>query len=212
MTDDGARFARVDLVAMAREVGVDLEAAFGELRALYDDVDARNTRNTRDLGLPCHQGCDACCHESVFLTPLEFFFVWHWGQENLSAEQRDAIVEEGLRLFAEHKALIDALEAPPPVGHKDHFAVARELRFRCPLLGATGACLVYPVRELYARLFGCSFNDVGGVYGCELVGAHLGGKTVTLVQLRPTARRLNELPLTGKRQVYPYYLALLYGA
>ena len=80
-----------------------------------------------------------------------------------------------------------------------------------PLLGPGGACSVYPRRELYARLFGCSFNDAGGVYGCHLVGDHLAGKQVTLLPARATARRLNELPLTELRQVYPFYIHALYG-
>lgn len=209
---DGARFPRVDLHVMAGNAGVDLSRAFDDLRAIYADVDQRNAKNTRDLDLPCHKGCDACCHESVFLTPLEFFLVWDWVQDNLPATTRDAMVDEGLRLYEQHKKTIDALNEPPPAGQKDHLELVRNLRYRCPLLGANGACQVYPVRELYARLFGCSFNDAGGVYGCDLVGNHLGGKTVTLVQLRPTAKRLNDLPLTGKRQVYPYYIDLLYGA
>ena len=71
--------------------------------------------------------------------------------------------------------------------------------------------MVYPVRELYARLFGSSFNEDGGVFGCELVGEYLGGRTVTLMRARAAAMRLNDLPLTFKRQVYPWYINLLYG-
>jgi hypothetical protein len=32
-----------------------------------------------------------------------------------------------------------------------------------------------------------------------------------LLRVRSTARRLDELPLTGKRQVFPFYIQLLYG-
>ena len=37
------------------------------------------------------------------------------------------------------------------------------------------------------------------------------GKTVTLLRVRPTARRLSDLPMTHKRQVYPFYIHALYG-
>ena len=116
-----------------------------------------------------------------------------------------------MALYAEHRELIDAFGGPPPEGEADHLSIARRLRFTCPLLGDDGACSVYPARELYARMFGCSFNEDGGVYGCELVGEHLGGKTVTLMQVRPAALMLNELPMTWMRQVYPYYIQVLYG-
>jgi hypothetical protein len=63
-----------------------------------------------------------------------------------------------------------------------------------------------------ARLFGCTFNDAGGLYACHLVADHVGDQTVTLLRARPTWRRLLDLPLTHKRQVYPYYIHLLFGA
>ncbi len=206
-----SRYPKIDLRALAREAGVDLDAAVAQLTSLYADVDRRNGTNTSTLDLPCRQGCDACCHESVFLTPLEFFAVWDYVQRHLGDATRQGIIERGLAIYEQESERILALEGPPPPGETDHFAIARQLRFRCPLLGEDGACQVYPARELYARLFGCSFNAEGGVYGCHLVGAHLAGKTVTLVSAPRVARLLEELPLTGKRQVYPYYIDLLYG-
>jgi hypothetical protein len=44
------------------------------------------------------------------------------------------------------------------------------------------------------------------------VADHVGDQTVTLLRARPTWRRLLDLPLTHKRQVYPYYIHLLFGA
>ena len=152
-----------------------------------------------------------CCHESVFLTALEFFYAWHHVQTHLTDEVRAQIVADGLRLHAQFAAEIRALDGPVPEGEVDHFTIAKKIRFACPMLDGAGACRIYPARELLARLFGCSFNANGGVYGCHLVGDHLGGKTVTLLQAEPTARRLAAMPLTGKRQVYPYWIHLLYG-
>lgn len=196
---------------MAQAEGVDLPAALGQLHAIYADVDARNAKNTRDLDLPCHRGCDMCCHESVFLTPLEFYAVWTYVQDTYDDATRSAMVQEGLRLFGQFRPLIEALEQPPPAGERDHFSIAQQIKFTCPFLGSAGECRVYPARELLARLFGCSFNDELGIYGCHLVAKHLAGKSVTLLPARGTARRLHDLPLTHKRQVYPYYLHALYG-
>lgn len=201
----------VDLSAIADAVQCNLPAAFVQLQSLYDEVDARNEKNTRDLDLPCHRGCSMCCHESVFLTGLEFFYAWHHVQTQLSATARTEIVTRGLQLYRQLEPLLLALEQPPPPGERDHLSVARQIRFACPMLSPEGACRIYPARELLARLFGCSFNDEGGVYGCDIVGRHLGTKKVTLMRARPTTQRLNVLPLTEKRQVYPYWIHLLYG-
>jgi len=206
-------YARVDLQALCAGVGrgIDFAAAAAELLAFYEEIDARNGRNTADLCLPCQRGCASCCHESVFLTPLEFMVAWAYAQEHLDAPTLDAVVAAGLSIYEAEQERIVALDAPPPDGARDHFAIAGQLRFRCPLLGPEGACLVYPVRELYARLFGQSFNAQGGVYGCDLVGTHLAGRTVTLVSAERAAARLVEMPFGHKRQVYPYYLHLLYA-
>jgi hypothetical protein len=203
--------ATLDFDALARAQGVDLDDAFAGLLGLYVEVDRRNAANTGGLELPCARGCDACCHESVFLTPLELYAAWEWLQEHYDPPARLRVIERGLAAYADHRERILALSAPPPAGARDHFAIAREVRFRCPLLADDGACMVYPVRELYARLFGQSFNEEGGVYGCDLVGQHLGGRTVTLLRVRAVAEALNALPLTASRNVYPHYIHSLFG-
>lgn len=196
---------------VAEQVGVDLEKALDGLRALYADVDARNALNTKGLNLPCHSGCDACCHESVFLTPLEFYGVWDWVQKNVDEAQRTKMIQEGLAIYASNSNLIVQLNEPEQADGPSHDELARQLKFRCPMLGAEGRCSVYPMRELLARLFGCSFNSAGGVYGCDLVGNHLSGKLVTLLPASGTAKRILDLPFTHKRQVYPYYIHQLFG-
>lgn len=199
---------RLDLRVMARAVGVDLDAAFSELAALYAFVDEKNAANTATLDLPCHRGCSMCCTESVFMTPLEFFYAWDYLQRTATNERLTAIVTRGLDLYDEHHVVIDALDGERT---DEHDALAASLKFVCPLLGDDGACEVYPQRELVARLFGSSFNEDGGVYGCHLVGAHLANKSVTLLRARPIAKGLDALPLTFKRQVYPYYIHWMYG-
>lgn len=201
----------IDFEAYAAALGVDLPAAFSRLQALYADVDARNRLNTKDLDLPCHRGCDMCCHESVFLTPLEFFYAWAWAQQNLDAPTRTAMITAGLYIYKQYQSIIDGFLQAPPEGAADHLGTAKLLRFRCPMLSNTGECRIYPARELFARLFGCSFYDAESVYGCGLVSAHLAGKVVKLLPARPTARRMHDLPLTHMRQVYPYYFHLFFS-
>lgn len=205
------RHGTKDLRALARARGVDLDEALSRLRRLYADIDERNQRHTADLDLPCKRGCSSCCEQSVFLTRLEFYGAWDYLQGQVSDAALSAIVDEGLALYERHKDIIDAFERPPPEGARDHTGLARELRFRCPLLSEEGACRVYPMREALGRLFGCSFNDDSGIYGCDLVGKHLAGRTLTLVRARPMASRVHLLPLAERQQVYPYWIHELYG-
>ena len=125
-----ANYPKTDLEAFAGACGFELEPQLEALREIYADVDARNAANTKDLDLPCHRGCDACCHESVFLTTLEFLGAWDWIQSNLSPEVMDDIIDKGLALYQENKTLIDAFNHPPPEGESDHFSLAQELKFR----------------------------------------------------------------------------------
>jgi Fe-S-cluster containining protein len=205
------RYGPIDLYARAETLGVDLDEALQGLIPLYVEVDARNQRNTQGLDLPCHRGCSECCHESVFLTPLEFYGAWLYLQESVDAETLDAVVRDGLAIFEANRALIESFNEPPPEGQEDHTQLHMQLRFRCPLLDGDGGCRVYPMREMLGRLFGCSFNEEGGVYGCHLVGAHLADQVVTLVRARPMAQRVHELPMTDRQQVYPWYIHELYG-
>jgi hypothetical protein len=207
---------RVDLEALAAAHGVDLAPALVALRALYAEVDERNHRNTAALDLPCKSGCSSCCEESVLLTRLEFYGVWDHVQRHADDETIARIVDEGLALYQRHRAVIEALERPPPAGFVDHSHLLLDVKFRCPILDETGACRAYPMREIKGRLFGCSFNDENGIYGCHLVGAHLsahlGDRPVTLVRARPMASRVHLLPLGKEQQLYPFYIHELYGA
>jgi hypothetical protein len=195
---------KIDLHALAARDGVDLASALRALGAIYADIDARNARNTASLKLPCKSGCSSCCEESVLVTPLEFYAVWDQLQRTVDDDTLSRIVSDGLALFEKYRAVIEALEQKKPVS-------LLEVRFRCPMLDESGACRAYEWREIKGRLFGCSFNDEGGVYGCHLVGAHLADQIVTLVRARPAASRVHALPLTDKQQIYPFYIHALYG-
>jgi hypothetical protein len=145
----------------------------------------------------------------VFLTPLEWFGVVDHMQTHFSPEELTARAEKAIALYHRHRTIIDGFMEPPPPGDKDHFASAQHLKFTCPLLGPDG-CTVYDAREILGRVFGQSFNDDGGIYGCELSGKFFGDAEHTLVRATAWAKRIQSLPLTGYRQVYPWYFAKTY--
>jgi hypothetical protein len=203
---------RKDLHALAAAQGVDLASALNSLRALYADVDARNDRNTATLELPCKSGCSSCCEESVLLTRLEFYGLWDYVQTHWDDDTINTIISDALSIYERYKDVIQALERPPPEGYPDHSHLLMDVKFRCPILDDAGACRAYPMREIKGRLFGCSFNDDNGVYGCHLVGAHLADKLVTLVKARPMASRVHAIALGTKQQIYPFYVHELYGS
>ncbi|MCC6809066.1 MAG: hypothetical protein IT381_16680 [Deltaproteobacteria bacterium] len=207
----------VDLDAIETgDPALPLRSALAALDDIYRALDDRLRATTGRLSLPCYEPrdgcatCSQCCHESVFLTPLEWLRVVDYAQTHLEPDAYEAMIGGGLSLYAAHQQTIAAFMQPPPDGERDHFFLARHLRFRCPLLGAAG-CSVYPAREVLGRLFGQAFNKDGGVYGCALSGAFFGGKTATLVRADPWAARLEALPLTQYRQVYPWYFQITYG-
>jgi Fe-S-cluster containining protein len=202
---------RADLRTLAAQRGVDLDALLAVLDSFYRGIDARNAQNTAALSLPCRSGCDACCKDSVFLTPLEFLGVWDLLQKSVSDPVLTEVVGVGLALYKQHRETITALDQPTLDGEKEHVRLALRLRYPCPLLDSAGTCRVYARRELYSRLFGNSFNDDSGIYGCAQIGALLSGKVVTLLSVRRTAQSLEDLPLTAWRQVYPYYIHALYS-
>lgn len=182
----------IELRAVASELGDDLDQALAQLTALYTALDQRLAKTTASLELPCGPGCSDCCKQGVFLTPLEFFAIWDFAQNRLPKKQLGQIVESSLNIHREQQ---DKTHADP---------------FACPLLADDGTCRVYPVRELSSRLFGCTFNENSGVYGCQMVGEKLADKTLTLVQARPVFQQLQQLPLTFMSQQIPYYVALFY--
>lgn len=203
-------YRAVDIAARAAREGVDWPAALDQLRGFYAEIDARLAKTTAHLALPCARGCARCCEESVWLTRLEFYGAWHYLQTHVDAATLSATVAEGLQLYERHRETLQAL-ADPELSPALRQSLTLSLRFRCPLLDAAGACRVYPMREILGRLFGATFNDASGIYGCAEVGAHLAGQRLTLLKARPTAERIHALPLAGKQRVYPAWIFELYG-
>lgn len=201
----------VDLHGRCAQEGVDLDDALARLRRVYELVDAANHENTAALELPCHSGCSACCEDAVFMSELEFMAIWHFCQTHIDDAERARMVRRSQRLVHENAEAFAAMAERWAHGMFDLTDLAMPLHLRCPILDDEGRCQAYPWRELWGRLFGQSFNDEGGIYGCHLVGDHLIGRQVTLLPARATGRRLLGLPLTRGSQLLPAWVVHWYG-
>ena len=91
-----------------------LQSGFTALAQLYRELDQALQRTTETLDLPCKAGCDACCHQSVFLTPLEFLAAWDWLQSEVSQSELSAIVTKAIRIYRLNQAVINRLDLPAP--------------------------------------------------------------------------------------------------
>lgn len=162
--------------------------------------------------LPCHCGCDGCCHEAVFLTPLEFWAIIDWLQKEEKWDLLAEAIEKSRIIYKVNKEVIDAFNSPPKNGQHDHFQLAKDLHYICPFL-KNGCCQIYPVRSLVARLFGRSFEKPGVVYGCHLMEEALValGEDIKLPNASYWTKQLTALPYTDGRQVLPYFMIKLYG-
>ena len=152
-------------------------------------------------------GCDACCHESVFLSAPEFLAVVDELLRTRSAPALSELLTQMSAIAERFEDELEMLEAFEPGPERD--AIAAAVKFRCPLLGADGACTVYASRELNGRTFGQSFDrSRGEPYGCELTHARLRvlGPADTLVDARDARRRLvAAVPGTEVVHVYPWW-------
>lgn len=206
MNDDGP------LVRLSRALGLgDSPRQTTRLvRDVYREIDAEVTAGARGLSLPCRMGCDACCHEAVFLSGPEFLVVAEhlldsWGDSDLRAVV-DAMQEISVR-YEDELELLETIEG------RERDEVARRVRFSCPFLSASGTCRIYPVRELNARTFGLSWDELrGDAFGCELtherlrvLGSGVGG---TLAGARAARQRLvGAVAGTEQVHVYPWWFS-----
>ncbi len=153
-------------------LGADPEAVLAAVRRVYEEVDAEVAARTKGIDLPCKPGCDACCHESVFVSAPEWLLVAAQLLDEHPVEGRRSIVEQ-MRVLAERfEDELELLETIPPGAERDE--VAARVRFRCPLLTNSGKCSVYASRELNGRTFGQSWQGKRGhPFGCELTHERL---------------------------------------
>lgn len=198
-------------VALALGLDADPEPVLLAMKALYAELDREVEARAAGLELPCRAGCDACCHESVFLSAPEMLVVAAHLLATRSREERARIVAEMAVLaerFADELELLETIEPGP-----ERDEVAARVKFRCPLLGADGCCTVYEARELNGRTFGMSVYGRGGQpYGCDLTHARLRvlgeESTGQLIDAREARRRLRAtVPKTSTVHVYPWWFA-----
>ena len=194
------------LQTAARRLGIEqADEVLRRLRAFY--IEADRLLET-EVDLPCKRGCDACCHEAVFLSAPEMLLV----VDTLIREERLAeVAEPMLRLYERFEEDFEMLETLPKGAERDE--VAARIKFRCPLLH-DGACTVYGVRELNARSFGRSHDgERGEAYGCELTHERLRVLDQPPLFDAHRLRRLlvDRVPDAGGVRTYPQWFQMLYA-
>ena len=191
-------------------LGPDPQLILEPLQQLYSSLDRALATQAAGRELPCHEGCDACCHEAVFLSAPEVLLVMAHLLESRTLTELNQLVAQMSRL-AEHFAdELELLETMTPGAERDE--VAARVAFRCPLLGTDGRCTVYSVRELNARTFGQSWDpQQDQAYGCGLTHQRLRvlpDQGRTLYDSREARRRLvAAVPGTERVHVYPWWFA-----
>jgi Fe-S-cluster containining protein len=196
-------------LSSALGLGDDPRAILEPLAALYEEIDREVAGGSSGLAMPCRSGCDACCHESVFLSAPEFLAVAaHLARTRTKAEI-EALHAEMVAVAERYE---DELELLETIEGSERDEVAARVKFRCPLLEAGGLCTVYEARELNARTFGLAFDRARGhAYGCELSHARLrvlpAEASKGLFDAREARRRLvARVPgASGIVHVYPWW-------
>jgi hypothetical protein len=194
----------IDGLCQALGLGPAAAPILEALSALYREIDAEVAARASGHDLPCRAGCDACCHESVFLSAPEFLAVAAELFDRRSAENRRTLVAQMCALAERYQDELEQLELFGPGAERDE--VAARIKFSCPLLLGDGRCSVYAARELNARTFGQSWDPQRGEpYGCELTVGRLA-----VLQPRPAlfdareARRRLVSRLPGTERVFPF--------
>ena len=181
------------------------------LRALYEQIDREVEAKSRGCALPCKAGCDACCHESVFVSGPELLAVC---AALVADPGRLRRVVAAMRSLADRfEDELELLEILEPGAERDE--VAARVKFRCPLLSADGRCTVYAARELNGRTFGLTWDAARQQpYGCALTRDRLQvvGQAAAqgLADARAARRRLAQTVPGAESSavhVYPWWFA-----
>lgn len=209
-----AAIASLNALAQALDLGETAAPLLLGLHAFYAEIDADIGARAAPTALPCAQGCDACCHESVFVSAPEFLGAAAALLALGPAETQRVVAEMGqlAQRFADELELLELLS---PGAERDE--VAARIAFRCPLLSRAGACMIYGSRELNARSFGQTWDELRGeAYGCTLTHARLrvlpAEEGPRLYSAREARRKLvAAVPGAGQVRVYPWWFER-YGA
>ena len=192
-------------------LGTRARSILAAMDRFYARADAAIAAGAADADLPCQAGCDLCCHEAVFVSAPEFLAVAAHLMTRVDASRRRALVGQMTEIAARFEDELLMLETLSAGAERDE--VARRVRFRCPLLESSGRCSVYPVRELNARTFGHSRDEVRSEpFGCALTHERLrvlpSETTARLVGARALRHQLrHEVPGVGAVHVYPWWFS-----
>lgn len=185
--------SRLTALSSALGLGASPWRVIERVRALYRSIDAEVETRAASFDLPCHSGCDACCHEAVFLSAPEFLVVVAellTSQDSSVLHQIREEMEKLAERFSDELELLDAIEGGP-----ERDEVAARIKFRCPLLDSGGRCSVYGSRELNARTFGLTWDERRDhPFGCTLTHDRL-----RVVSPSTPDATLGRLPLAGAR-------------
>jgi Fe-S-cluster containining protein len=133
-----ARENVVEIVNQGRGLDRALEIATSAFFLAEHLVWRFEAENPLPQPLACQEGCDACCHNLVELTPPEALHIGHFLSQHCSGAERDLVltrVAKNLALAAgKSKVALATLRQELP----------------CPLLRGR-RCSVYPIRPLVCR-------------------------------------------------------------
>ncbi|MBI2379112.1 MAG: hypothetical protein HYV07_34290 [Deltaproteobacteria bacterium] len=200
--------AKLSALSEALGLGRDPAPILEALEELYRATDAELETSTSSLALPCREGCDACCHEAVFVSAPEVLFALRELLERDPAHVQRVVAEmiEIAERYSDELELLESIEG------EERDEVAERVRFRCPLLVGS-SCGIYVARELNARTFGRSVDERSGdAFGCGLTREALVQIGVgplerkRLPGARDARRRLAlAVPKTELVHVYPWW-------
>ena len=195
---------------LSRALGfaVSAESIIEKVQSVYTKLDEKLAQIPAELELPCKQGCDACCHESVFLSAPEFLVVSEFILRTFSADERNKLNTKMNELADAFEDELELLETISAGAERDE--VAARIKFRCPLLDEDGSCRIYTVRELNGRSFGHAWDSARDeAYGCSLTRERLrvlDNPKARLVDARWARQALvDAVPNTECVQVYPWW-------
>lgn len=199
------RFSPSPITAEVRRV-------LGLLDAFYELVDQRSAQLQAACRFPCQAGCEACCHDPVFLSRLEWL-----GMVELIERRRDwALLDRALAraeaLYAQHGPLLESFCDKPQSEDDPRWARLNEIGYVCPFL-EEGRCAVYERREMVGRVYGMAYLRPRYFYGCQTALAHFRAllEQPLLHDVLELRWRLRVLPWTERQQVAAYYLVHQYG-
>ena len=201
---------RIEKLAVAMGFTCSPERTIAAVMTFYDSLQGETKRVADSISLPCKEGCDACCHESVFLSAPEFLAVCNYLFEHRERAYREQLLREMIALAEEFADELEFLESAPAGFERDE--VAARIKFRCPMLSKNGSCSIYPVRELNGRTFGISWDRKNDqAYGCTLTRESLrvvDAPNSKLLDARGVRHSFNELvDQHDFVHVYPWWFA-----